>query len=84
MKLVQARIDDELAEKAESILSDLGLTRSEALTLFYQQIILNNGLPFEVRLPQKPNEETVAALDEDLRDSKVYASSQELWEDLKI
>ncbi|MBO1306990.1 type II toxin-antitoxin system RelB/DinJ family antitoxin [Enterococcus sp. 669A] len=83
MKLVQARIDDELAEKAESILSDLGLTRSEALTLFYQQIILNNGLPFEVRLSQKPNEETVAALNEDLRDSKVYASSQELWEDLK-
>lgn len=84
MKKLQARIDDELAEKAESILSDIGLTRSEALTLFYQQIILNNGLPFEVRLPQKLSEETVAALEEDLRDIKVYASSQELWEDLKI
>lgn len=49
-----ARIEPDLKEQAESILSALGIPASNAITMFYKQIILNNGLPFEVKLPDHP------------------------------
>ncbi|MCM1545772.1 MAG: type II toxin-antitoxin system RelB/DinJ family antitoxin [Clostridiales bacterium] len=50
---VHARMDCELKENAEEILSQLGLTSSDAIKLFYKQVELNGGLPFEVKVPQK-------------------------------
>ncbi len=50
-----ARIEPEVKEQAESILSALGIPASNAINMFYKQIILNRGLPFEVKLPsEKP------------------------------
>jgi len=49
-----ARIEPDLKEQAEAILSALGIPASNAITMFYKQIILNNGLPFEVKLPEYP------------------------------
>ena len=51
---VYARINTELKEKAELILSQLGISPSSAIQMLYSQIILNNGIPFELRLPRKP------------------------------
>ena len=49
---VYARIDNELKENAESILLKLGITPSSAIQMLYSQIVLQNGMPFELRLPQ--------------------------------
>lgn len=50
-----ARIEPDVKEQAESILSALGIPASNAINMFYKQIILNRGLPFEVKLPaEKP------------------------------
>ena len=46
-----ARIEPDVKEKAESILSTLGIPASSAINMFYKQIILNRGLPFEVKIP---------------------------------
>ena len=46
-----ARIEPEVKEQAESILSALGIPASNAINMFYKQIILRKGLPFEVKLP---------------------------------
>lgn len=46
-----ARIEPELKEQAESILAALGIPASNAITMFYKQIILQRGMPFEVKLP---------------------------------
>lgn len=46
-----ARIDTSLKENAEGILSTLGITPSSALQMFYSQVVLQKGLPFEPRLP---------------------------------
>ena len=46
-----ARIEPDVKEQAESILSALGIRASNAINMFYKQIILNRGLPFEVKLP---------------------------------
>jgi addiction module RelB/DinJ family antitoxin len=46
-----ARIEPEVKEQAEGILSSLGISASNAINMFYKQIILNRGIPFEVKLP---------------------------------
>ena len=46
-----ARIEPEVKEQAESILSALGIPASNAINMFYKQIILHRGLPFKVKIP---------------------------------
>lgn len=46
-----ARIEPDVKEKAEGILSALGIPASNAINMFYKQIILQRGLPFDVKLP---------------------------------
>ena len=49
-----ARIEPDLKEQAETILTALGIPASNAITIFYKQIVLKNGLPFDVKLPEHP------------------------------
>ncbi len=51
---LHAHIEAALKEQAETVLASLGSTASCAITMFYQQSILHNGLPFEVKLPMHP------------------------------
>ena len=46
-----ARIEPEVKEEAERILTVLGIPASNAINMFYKQIILQNGLPFDVKIP---------------------------------
>lgn len=48
-----ARIEPEIKEQAESILSALGIPVSNAINMFYKQIILQRGIPFELKLPRE-------------------------------
>ncbi len=49
---VFARIDPEIKEQAEQILSQLGIPMSNAVNMFLRQIVLQQGIPFEMKLPQ--------------------------------
>lgn len=69
---VSVRIDRELKEQAESIFKELGISVSTAFTLFYKQVVLNNGIPFDVTLQKRPkalDEYTQEELDEMLEES---------------
>ena len=46
-----ARIEPDVKEQAEIILDSLGIPASNAISMFYKQIILNRGIPFELKLP---------------------------------
>ncbi len=48
---VYARIDTGLKENAEAILAQLGITPSAAIQMLYSQIILQQGIPFDLHLP---------------------------------
>lgn len=52
---ISARIDPDLKAQAEQIFSELELTASQAIALFYKQVILKQGIPFEVSLHQNEN-----------------------------
>ena len=58
---IRARVEPGLKSDAEAVLGKLGITPTEAITLFYRQVALHKGLPFPVRIP---NAETRKALRE--------------------
>jgi DNA-damage-inducible protein J len=58
---INARIEPDVKEKAESIFAALGISASDAIGLFYRQVAFRRGLPFEVFVP---NATTIAALEE--------------------
>ena len=49
---IYTRVEPEIKEQAERILSNLGIPVSNAINLFLHQIVLRKGIPFEVSLPQ--------------------------------
>jgi DNA-damage-inducible protein J len=50
-----ARVEPEIKEQAEMVLNKLGIPMSNAINIFLRQVILQNGLPFEVKImPGKP------------------------------
>lgn len=60
---IRARIEPDLKEKAERIFRKLGLTTTQAITLFYRQVELWNGLPFDVVIPNETTHRTLEDTD---------------------
>ena len=74
-----ARIEPEVKEQAESILSALGIPASNAITMFYKQIILHNGLPFAVTLPA-PTPAALGALSREELDAEIEKGYTDMLE----
>ena len=49
---VVARVEPELKDQAESVLDQLGIPMSNAVGMFLRQIVLQKGIPFEMKLPR--------------------------------
>jgi DNA-damage-inducible protein J len=80
--MIRARIDPALKDRAETILNNLGLNASDAIRLFYTQIVLADGLPFPVKIP---NAETIQAMKEaDAGQGNRYASTAEMFKKLGL
>ena len=84
---VYARIDAQLKQQAESILSQLGISPSGAVQMLYRQIVLQRGMPLDLHLPpERPlaadslnREELDAVLKagvESLKSGKTYTSQE--------
>jgi DNA-damage-inducible protein J len=78
---IRARVDAKLKAQAEGVLEKLGLNASEAIRLFYKQVALRKGLPFEVRIP---NAETRRALREANagKDLTAYENADAMFDDI--
>ena len=63
---VRARIDPDLKAEVEHLFQELGLSTTEAITLFYHQVKLRHGLPFDVVIPNKTTEKTFKDTDAEL------------------
>ena len=78
-EFIRVRVEPELKRQTEAILDKLGISVSDAVTVFCRQVVLQRGLPFVVRVP---NAETQAALAEDLSQAKRYDNVEELFKDI--
>ena len=64
------RIEPTLKANAEAILSKLGLTHDEAINIFLNQVVLQRGLPFAVKMPPLTKAEAEAVLLERIREAE--------------
>ena len=52
---VFTRVEPSIKEQAELVLNQLGISMSSAVEMFLRQIILQRGIPFEMKIPaEKP------------------------------
>ena len=79
-KQMQIRIEPELKNEAEAILSRLGLKPTEYIRMALSQLVLRKGLPFDARIP---NDDTIAALEEPAHNLRQFDSPREVIADLK-
>ena len=81
-------IDPELKKQAVKLFNNFGLDLSSAITLFLQQAVREQRIPFEIRL-EIPNDETLEAFAEfeemkrNPEKYKRYSSFKELLEEIK-
>ena len=83
---VRARMEPELKHDVEDILKTLGMNTTDAINLFYTQIKLHHGLPFNVKIP---NTKTVRAMKELKADRgknkfKTYDSAKDMFKDMDL
>lgn len=50
---VFARVEPEIKEQAERVLERLGIPMSNAVGMFLRQVVLQRGIPFDVKLPDE-------------------------------
>lgn len=78
------RVEPKVKQKAEETLNDLGLSITEAINVFLNQVILHEGIPFEIKKP-KINKGTIQAM-EDVKNgnnlSKTFDSVDKMFEEL--
>mgnify|MGYP003304839863 FL=1 len=78
------RIEPSVKQKAEETLNELGLSIADAINVFLKQVILNDGIPFEIRKP-KFNKETIEAIEDAKKGknlSKTFNNADEMFEEL--
>ena len=78
---IRVRISPDLKNQATAVLSQCGLTISDAVRLFLEQVVKRDGLPFEIKMP---NITTIAAMKESRKlTSKNAQSIQQLFDELE-
>ncbi len=61
--MINARIDQKTKNQVVEILHSLGLTTSQAISLFFRQIIYTRGIPFEIKIPNETTLKTFRKTD---------------------
>jgi DNA-damage-inducible protein J len=78
---INAKIDRNTKDEAKSVLNSLGLNMSEAINLFFRQVIFTQSIPFELKLPAR---ETLEAINElESGGGETFATTKDLFESLK-
>ena len=82
-EVVRARVDERLKEEATAILATMGLTVSDFVRIGLTKVVSEQGLPFEMRVPNRLTAETLAKSErgEDLHRTE---NAEALFKDLGI
>lgn len=80
---IRARTNPQLKEDVEKVFKKLGISASQAINMFYSQVKIHNGLPFEVSIPNKETEETFQKTDQGKEIHK-FSTTKEMFKELDI
>src|ERR1700737_2871853 len=81
---ITARIEPKLKARAGRVLAKVGVSTTDAITMFLTQVVLKDGLPFDVRVPNAETRKAIAELENRATRSKLkrYATTDELFADV--
>ncbi|OGK08571.1 MAG: hypothetical protein A2W80_05360 [Candidatus Riflebacteria bacterium GWC2_50_8] len=63
--LIQTRVEPDLKTEVEKILQEIGISTSEAITIFLNRVRMERGIPFELKIPNAITLEAMNDIDED-------------------
>jgi DNA-damage-inducible protein J len=78
---ITARIEPKLKAHAARVLARVGVSTTDAITMFLRQVVLRNGLPFEVRVPNAETKRAIEELENAGTRSKLkrYATARDMF-----
>ena len=79
--MIRARIEPSLKDEVEKLFQRLGLTATSAINLFYRQVKLSKGLPFDVKVPNKTTRKTFEKTDKGA-DLTRYKNLEDMFKDV--
>jgi len=82
MAVINVRVDETMKKEVETLYKELGLNMSTAINLFLKKCLLEQGLPFEVKLPNKKTMEVIQDIEQGNGLSQEFDSIDELLSDL--
>ena len=74
------RVEETNYHKAKEILDQMGMSYSQAIGVFNSMIVLNKGLPFEVKIPTKETKVAMKELEE--KRGKTFSNVDALFDEL--
>lgn len=80
---IRARIEPDLKVKAEHIFHQLGLTTTQAITLFYKQVEFKRGLLLDVAIPNEVTRTTFSDTDGG-RDLVIWDDTDDMFKKLGL
>ena len=74
------RVDELNYQLSKEILAKIGLSYSQAISVFNNMIVMNNGLPFDVKIPNKETQKALIELQN--KEGKSFKNVDDLFADL--
>lgn len=76
------RIEPDLKKQVEEILTDLGMNISDAVTIYFKQIVLTDSIPLQIKRPKfnKATLEAIKEADEIMKHPDNYKSYNNVYE----
>ena len=78
---IQTRVDPMIKQNAQIILKKLNISMSEAISMYLSQITLHNGIPFEIKIPNKLTAKTLEGT-KNMNEIHKVSSVDELFQEL--
>jgi DNA-damage-inducible protein J len=73
---INVKLEPTIKDKVSLILGELGISVTEAVKIFLHKVVVENGIPFDMKLDYKPNKETIKAIKDPCSEE---ISIDELW-----
>ena len=80
--MIRARTEPRIKKQAELVLDHLGITPTQIINMLYKKIIMENGLPFDVKIPNKTTLKAMEDVEKN-RNLRKFKNSEEFLRDLK-
>lgn len=80
-EIINARIEPNLKRSAEVIFRSLGVSTTDAISMFLSQVVLNRGIPFPIKLPNKETRQAIKAFKAG-KGIKTYRTTNQMMADL--